>query len=76
MKICHAVAEHPAMQKIKAKWAETQKNFPGCGKFDGNLYQYFSCLAKAMVLTIWHPCGTARMGDPKDPRSVVDPQLR
>jgi choline dehydrogenase len=28
------------------------------------------------VESAYHPCGTCRMGDPSDPRAVVDPQAR
>ena len=77
MKICEAVARHPAMRQVKAKLIETQRRgFPNCEKFEGNVDQYFACMARQVTNTFWHLSGTAKMGDPYDPRSVVDPQLR
>ncbi|GIY89118.1 glucose dehydrogenase [Caerostris darwini] len=49
---------------------------PACGIFLFNVDKYFACLAQAIVVTLSHQVGTAKMGDPKDPTTVVDPQLR
>ena len=77
MKICDAIAKHPAMRQVQAELIKTQQTgFPNCEKFEGNRDLYFSCLAKNVVNTFWHFAGTARMGHPNDPRSVVDPELR
>ncbi|CAL1288541.1 unnamed protein product [Larinioides sclopetarius] len=62
------------MKKVGAKPFKTV--FPGCEQFYGNEDSYFTCIARAAVVTIFHPVGTAKMGDPRDPTTVVDPQLR
>ena len=77
MKICNAVAKHPAMRQVQAKLIETQRTgFPNCEDFEGDEDEYLGCMAKQVINTFWHSSGTARMGDPDDPRSVVDPELR
>ncbi|XP_069951468.1 glucose dehydrogenase [FAD, quinone]-like [Cherax quadricarinatus] len=38
--------------------------------------QYWECYIKIFAGTIYHPCGTCKMGPLKDPYSVVDDQLR
>lgn len=77
MKICNAVADHPAMKEVEAKLIDTQKsNFPKCEGLEGNEDEYFGCIAKQVVNTFWHSAGTARMGSRNDSRSVVDPELR
>lgn len=62
------------MQKVQSRLLDTI--FPGCEKFIGDMDQYFECYARSFTVTNWHPVGTARMGHPHDPRSVVDPQLK
>ncbi|GBN21823.1 hypothetical protein AVEN_154343-1 [Araneus ventricosus] len=62
------------MQKVGAKPFETL--FPGCEQFFGNEDLYFTCLARGAVITLSHQVGTAKMGDPRDPTTVVDPLLR
>ncbi|KAL8566211.1 hypothetical protein ACOMHN_063101 [Nucella lapillus] len=37
---------------------------------------YWRCHIRHTAVTIYHPVGTCRMGDPEDPATVVDPQLR
>ena len=38
--------------------------------------EYFSCVAKNNVGTVYHPVGTCKMGSAKDPMAVVDSSLR
>lgn len=45
----------------------------GCDLFDFNSDDYLKCLIQTLTFTIYHPVGTAKMGDPKkDPMVVVD----
>jgi 5-(hydroxymethyl)furfural/furfural oxidase len=37
---------------------------------DDRLEEYL----RRVVGGVWHPCGTCRMGDPRDPNTVADPQ--
>ena len=34
------------------------------------------CVAQTLTATMYHPVGTCKMGDPNDPATVLDPQLR
>jgi len=72
MRICDAVGTSKAMRKVKSKPFE--KNYPMCEKYKGNLTAVYECMARSVINTIWHTSGTCRMGQPNDPRSVVDPQ--
>lgn len=38
--------------------------------------QYWRCHVRHTAITVYHPVGTCKMGDPKDPSTVVDPQLK
>ena len=38
--------------------------------------KYWRCHIRHLPLTIYHQCGTCRMGPRRDSRSVVDPRLR
>ncbi|XP_045497464.1 glucose dehydrogenase [FAD, quinone]-like [Colias croceus] len=50
-------------------------NLPECEEFDFQSDPYWKCYANSMLLTLYHPVGTAKMGpDPSD--SVVDNYLR
>lgn len=74
MKISIAVGLAPAFRKFNAKLFET--TFPGCEHYEMWSDEYLACVARTFTSTLYHPVGTARMGHPKDPRSVVDPSLR
>lgn len=47
---------------------------PGCEKLTGD--RYIECVARTIIVTTNHQVGTARMGDPNDPDTVVDPLLK
>ncbi|CAL1262824.1 unnamed protein product, partial [Larinioides sclopetarius] len=74
IKTCQRIATSKPMEKVGAKPFKTV--FPGCEQFYGNEDSYFTCIARAAVVTIYHPVGTAKMGDPRDPTTVVDHRLR
>ncbi|KAF8781567.1 Glucose dehydrogenase like protein [Argiope bruennichi] len=74
MKTCQKIIMSEPMKKIGAKPFETVA--PGCEPFVRDPDKYFTCITKGAVLTINHQVGTAKMGDPRDPTTVVDPLLR
>ncbi|EEC20003.1 glucose dehydrogenase, putative [Ixodes scapularis] len=51
-------------------------DFPGCEAYAPYSDEHLACLARTYTATIYHPSGTCRMGDARDPTTVVDPQLR
>ncbi|GBM93050.1 Glucose dehydrogenase [FAD, quinone], partial [Araneus ventricosus] len=74
MKTCQRIATSGPMRKVGARPFETV--FPGCEEFVGDEDSYFTCIARGGVVTMSHQVGTAKMGDPRDPTTVVDPLLR
>ncbi|KAF8781705.1 glucose dehydrogenase [FAD, quinone]-like [Argiope bruennichi] len=74
LKDCHIIATSEPMKRLGAKPFDTK--FPGCEQFPQNEYSYFKCLAKSLNFAFPHGVGTSKMGDPNDPTTVVDPQLR
>ncbi|CAN7994400.1 unnamed protein product [Ixodes pacificus] len=51
-------------------------DFPGCEGYAPYSDEHLACLARTYTATIYHPSGTCRMGDARDPTTVVDPKLR
>lgn len=74
MKACLRIAETKAMQKLGVQPLQTV--VPGCEEYLNNEDLYLECGARAVVFTLSHQVGTAKMGDPRDPTTVVDPELR
>lgn len=74
LKTCIKVLSTPVMEKIGAKLFNT--SFPGCEPFHDDLHLRITCTVKSAVMSLSHPVGTAKMGDPNDPSAVVDPELR
>lgn len=74
MKISIAVGMAPSFRKLGAQLFDTV--FPGCEIYPMWGDEYLACVARTFTSTLYHPVGTARMGHPRDPRSVVDPLLR
>ncbi|KAG8194260.1 hypothetical protein JTE90_024588 [Oedothorax gibbosus] len=50
--------------------------FPGCEPYPIYSDLYLECVARTYTITIYHPVGTCKMGNPWDPTTVVDPHLR
>ncbi|VVC28520.1 Glucose-methanol-choline oxidoreductase, C-terminal,Glucose-methanol-choline oxidoreductase, N- [Cinara cedri] len=49
---------------------------PGCDNLKFNSDDYWKCVARYLSITIYHLCGTCKMGPIGDPTAVVDPRLR
>ncbi len=74
MKMSYKLGFTPAFQKYGAQPFSTL--YPGCESFRIYSDEYFECVIKVYTTTIWHPCGTCKMGAYHDLSAVVDPQLR
>ena len=62
------VARTPALAAFIAREASPGPDISSDGELDAYIRQ--------TAITVHHPLGTCRMGDPKDPATVVDPELR
>lgn len=62
------------MQKVGSQLLNA--TYPECEQFREDEDLFLTCIARSAVITIHHPAGTAKMGNPKDPTTVVDPELR
>ncbi|XP_045181607.2 glucose dehydrogenase [FAD, quinone]-like [Mercenaria mercenaria] len=51
-------------------------NMPFCAKFRFRSDEFWECIVRNVVLTVYHPTGTCKMGAADNPSAVVDPQLR
>lgn len=74
MKTCTQLGNHTELKKIGASPLQTL--YPGCERYSNDEDKYFRCQIRSVVTTYSHPCGTAKMGDSRDPTTVVDPKLR
>lgn len=73
MKTCYRIMESPFMKEVGFRPFDTR--MPGC-EYPSDHDKYLECYARSLMLPISHPVGTAKMGQPSDFRTVVDPQLR
>ncbi|KAG1670510.1 Glucose dehydrogenase [FAD, quinone] [Nymphon striatum] len=74
MKIAIKVGETRAFRRIKTKLITNL--LPGCKHFHPLSTEYLECFVRSLTLTLYHPVGTCKMGSPKDPYAVLDPELR
>ncbi|GFY77608.1 glucose dehydrogenase [Trichonephila inaurata madagascariensis] len=74
LKKCKEFGQSEVLRNIGSKLLTTV--YPGCEDVVNDDDKYFSCMARSIVLTANHQTGTARMGNPRDPSTVVDPKLR
>ncbi|XP_055692366.1 glucose dehydrogenase [FAD, quinone]-like [Lutzomyia longipalpis] len=49
---------------------------PPCDRMKFDSDEYWTCYARHMITTVFHPVGTAKMGPDSDPSAVVDYRLR
>lgn len=66
--------ETKAFRKINAKLLRMP--FTGCKQHKFNTDDYWECFTRHFTFTIYHHCGTAKMGPATDRRAVVDPTLK
>ncbi|CAH0713823.1 unnamed protein product, partial [Brenthis ino] len=52
------------------------KPLPNCKQHKFMSDEYIECQVRTISMTIYHQCGTAKMGPSWDPEAVVDPRLR
>lgn len=63
-----------AFRKLDAQLFSTP--VPGCSHLKFNSDSYWECYTRHFTFTIYHHCGTAKMGPLSDKQSVVDPELK
>ncbi|CAO1442393.1 unnamed protein product [Diamesa serratosioi] len=63
-----------AFAECDAKLLDTP--VPGCKHLEFNTDPYWECFTRHFTFTIYHHCGTAKMGPSSDKRAVVDPRLK
>jgi choline dehydrogenase-like flavoprotein len=49
---------------------------PGCKHLEFGSDHYWRCSVRHLTMTLYHLCGTAKMGPANDTMAVVDPQLK
>lgn len=74
LKTCLKIVKTRAFRKIGA--VPFQTLVPGCERLALDEDKYLRCFIRVLLLSFHHNAGTARMGDPSDSTTVVDPQLR
>ncbi|XP_044727063.1 4-pyridoxate dehydrogenase-like [Chrysoperla carnea] len=68
------ITKQDALQKFGAKLLPIP--IPTCAQHTFKSDNYWRCHIKSLVATLFHYCGTCKMGDKSDPTTVVDPHLR
>ncbi|XP_023243341.1 glucose dehydrogenase [FAD, quinone]-like [Centruroides sculpturatus] len=74
VKFCKAFGRTHSMREVGTK--EIKSVFPMCDHFPYNSDEYLACVLRVFTGSLYHGSGTCKMGDPYDPRTVVDPSLR
>lgn len=74
MQMCERVALSRRMRLLGSKPLTTL--IPGCEKYAFNEEEYFRCQLRTVLISAHHSVGSVKMGDPRDPKTVVDPKLR
>ncbi|KAK9308524.1 hypothetical protein QLX08_001512 [Tetragonisca angustula] len=64
----------PTMKRLMAR--PNPNKLPGCSSHAYPSLDYWRCYARYYTMTIYHPCGTCKMGPSGDKMAVVDARLR
>ncbi|XP_076249234.1 glucose dehydrogenase [FAD, quinone]-like [Calliopsis andreniformis] len=73
-KFIHKLTNTKPMKSINAR--PNPNKVPGCEDYEYGSDDYWRCHARHYSLTIYHPCGTCKMGPASDKMAVVDHRLR
>ena len=74
IRVCQRLVATPTMKSIGAEPTDLPSKF--CDQHDFDSDSYWECMIRRNAISVYHPCGTARMGDVKDSTTVVDSKLR
>ena len=74
IRIWERLAETATFKKLGYKVDQSKLSF--CAQHDFRSDAYWECYIRHLGITVWHQCGTCKMGLKTDPTTVVDPQLR
>ncbi|XP_031838204.2 glucose dehydrogenase [FAD, quinone]-like [Nomia melanderi] len=72
--IIRQFSKSPTMRKLNAR--PNPNHISACASHLFLSDDYFKCLAQQYSMTIYHLCGTCKMGPASDPMAVVDDRLR
>lgn len=72
--LCKRFMQTSTLQKLGAKPVDRPNRF--CAEYKYDTDEYWGCMVRQKIHTIYHPAGTCKMGRVGDPTAVVDPQLR
>ena len=74
LRIWEKFIETPTMQGLGAKLEHAKISF--CSKYKFRSDSFWECIIRHLAVTVYHHCGTCKMGAKDDPTAVVDPQGR
>ena len=74
LRMCKKILSTKSFQRYGTKPLDTL--MPGCEEYSHSDEDYLRCYTRHTFYTCFHGVGTAKMGDPSDPTTVVDPELR
>lgn len=74
IKFALELSKTPAFQKYDSKFHDIP--IPGCKRYGFMTDRYWKCQAMHVTNTIYHLCGTCKMGPSNDSAAVVDPTLK
>ncbi|XP_076767246.1 glucose dehydrogenase [FAD, quinone] [Xylocopa sonorina] len=73
-KFIYDMSETPTMKQLRTR--PNPNKLSECSSFEYPSVDYWRCFARYYTMTIYHPCGTCKMGPASDKMAVVDARLR